>query len=166
MVDLIPWRSKNRSRAGGSERGQRSRATLRDDVEGMFDRFWRDPWGTSLSALASRAGVLPRLDLSESDNEITVRAELPGVKPEDIHVEVTGNVLRLSGEKTEEHSEQSGDTRWSECQYGSFSRMVQLPTAVDADKVDAAFKDGVLTITLPKHPEARPKRVEVHGAKA
>lgn len=158
MVDLIPWRSKRREREEG--RGN-ALATLRDEVESVFDRFWRDPWGTSMPALFGRTAVFPHLDLSESDKEITIRAELPGVKPDDIRAEVTGHVLRLSGEKSERREQAEGDCRWSECHYGAFSRDIELPAAVDPNKVDATYKDGILTITLAKRPEARPKRIEV-----
>ncbi len=153
-MDLMPMR--------GKRSGEHPLSRVRDEIDDVFDRFFRDPFGTSLGLLNQTASF-PRLDLSETDNEVTVRAELPGVRPEDVNLEVTGNVLRISGQKSEEHEEMSRDFRYSERQYGSFARTIQLPTGVDANNVDATYKDGVLCIRMPKHPEAQPKRIEVRA---
>ncbi len=162
-MDLIPWRNKSRSR-GGSEPLEHPLARFRADIESLFDRFRREPWGLGPPNLLEGAGPFPQLDLAESDREVTIRAELPGVQPKDVKIEVTGNVLKLSGEKSAEKEEQGRDYHYCERQFGSFSRMVQLPTTVDPGKVDATYKDGVLTITLAKHPEAKPKRITVRNA--
>jgi len=137
--------------------------TLRDRIEDVFDRFWHDPFGVSLSGLPAGAGLLPQLELSETDDHVLVRAELPGVRTEDVQIEVSGHVLRLTGEKRAEREEKSGDCRFSERQYGVFSRMVQLPAAVNADKVEATCRDGVLTIKMAKHAQAKPRRITVRG---
>jgi HSP20 family protein len=156
-MELIPIRGKrSRSDEAGSPL-----ARIRSEIDSVFDRFFRDPWGGS--ALAPLTAAFPQLDVAETEHEITVRAELPGIKPEDVNIEVTGDVLRLSGEKSEQHEEKSGTFRYTERQFGSFSRAVQLPTAVDANQVDATYKDGVLCIRLPKHPEAKPRRIQVRA---
>ncbi len=160
-MDLIPFRHKRRS-ATSADLAQRPLASFRDEVEQLFERIVGDPWGAG-SSLVPWGGNL-RLDLSESDKEVTVTAELPGVKPEDVNIEVTGNTLTLSGEKREETDERRGEYRYTERQFGQFSRTIQLPVPVDADKVSADVRDGVLTITAPKHPEATPRRIKVRNA--
>lgn len=163
-MDLIPWRNKSRSRTS-ADAGEHPLATLRDEMERVFDRFWLDPWGARAAGLPSGVGSgFPQLDMSETDENVTIRAEVPGIRPDDVKIEVTGNVLKLSGEKSEQKQEKRGGYRYSERQFGSFSRMVQLPAYVDTNKVDAVYKDGVLSITLPKSPEARPKRITVRNA--
>lgn len=163
-MDLIPWRNKGRA-SGQPVEAERPLASLRDEVEGIFDRFMRDPWGTSLSGLFPIAtGGFPQLDLTESDSDVVVRAELPGVRSDEVQVDVTGDVLRLCGEKTSETERNERGQYYSERQFGSFRRMIRLPAAVDADRVDATYKDGVLTIRMPKHPECAPKKVKVRKA--
>jgi HSP20 family protein len=147
---------------GGQE--DRPLARLRNEVQNVFERFLRDPWETRWPGLFQTGDVFPRLDLAESDKEVTIRAEVPGVQPKDVKVEVTGNLLKLSGEKSTEHEEKGRDYHCCERQFGSFSRTIQLPTSVDPSKVDAEYKDGVLTITLAKSPEAKPKRITVRNA--
>ena len=156
-MDLIPWRNKSRSRESES---QYPLDAFRNQVENVFERFMRDPW----SAMGAGGLEFPQLDVTECDDDVCVRAELPGVRPEDVNIEVTGNTLRLSGEKAEEREEKRGGTRYSERRFGSFSRIVQLPTQVDPDHVDATFKDGVLSVRLNKHAEARPRRIPVKAA--
>ena len=158
-MDLIPWRNKGR-RGSMPEVVERPLSRMRDEI----DRLFTDPWSGGLPSLWSRADGFPQIELAESDDDIAVRAEMPGVSPEDVRIEVTGNVLKLSGEKSAEKEEKGRNYHFSERQYGSFSRMIQLPSSVDADKVDATYKDGVLTITLPKRAEAKPRRIPVRGA--
>lgn len=158
-MDLIPWRNKNRTPMTALERPLSS---FRAEIDNLFDRFFREPWGGS--GLLSGAGMFPQLDMAESDNDVTIRAEVPGVRPEDVQIEVTGNLLKLSGEKSEQKEEKGRDYLCSERQFGAFSRIVQLPTSVDPNKVDATYKDGVLTVKMTKHAEAKPKRITVRNA--
>lgn len=160
-MNLIPWR--NKSRALATREPQHPLATFRDEVEQMFEQMRRDPW--SLANFGERAGVLsPQLEMSETDSDVTVRAELPGLKPEDFELNVTGNTLRLTGEKRSEHREKHRGTVYSECAYGTFERTLRLPADVDAEHVDAQYKDGVLTVTIPKRADARPKKIAVRNA--
>ncbi len=106
-------------------------------------------------------GFHPALDVSETDDAVVVRAELPGVDPKQIQVSVHGDLLELRGEKKQEQElEEKGYYR-VERSYGSFSRSLKLPAKVDAQNVEAEAKDGVLTLTLPKRAEAKPRRIKV-----
>jgi HSP20 family protein len=160
-MEHTPWRQKRHARGGQEERPL---ARLRDDVQNVFERFLGNPPAVRGLGFFGAGETFPRLDLAESDNDVTVRAELPGLQAKDVKVEVTGNILKLSGEKSAQHEEKGRDYHCCERRFGSFSRTVQLPTTVDPTKVDAQFKDGVLTVTLAKNPEAKPKRITVRNA--
>lgn len=105
----------------------------------------------------------PSVDVRETDNEILVTAELPGIDPKDIELTLTKDALTLSGEKKHESEETGEDFQHFERRYGSFRRLIPLTCDVDQDKVEAAFKNGVLNIKLPKAPEAVSphKRIEI-----
>lgn len=103
----------------------------------------------------------PFVDISESDDGITVTAEVPGMKKEDIKVSIQDNVLTLSGEKKQEKEDKDRNYHRIEGAFGVFERSFSLPVAVRPDKVKAAYKDGILTITLPKSEEAKPKEISV-----
>ena len=104
---------------------------------------------------------MPVVDVTETKDEIVVRAEVPGMTKEDISVTLQDNVLTLRGEKKQEKRELDAAFHRLERSYGSFVRSFTLPTLVQADKVKAAYKDGVLTITLPKAEEVRPKEISI-----
>lgn len=163
-MSLVRWRHKGNG-AEAENAGEAPLARLRDEVEDVFDRFFRHPWGTSFTqSLPARFGAGVRLDLAETDNDVTVRAEVPGVNPKDVEVKVTGNLLTIRGEKKEEKEEKKKEYYYAERQYGSFYRSVELPESVNPDKVDASYKDGVLTITVAKREDAKSKRVPVRAA--
>lgn len=132
--------------------------TLRNEVDDLFDRFFRD-WPTSTHL--TRGDYWPALDLAEEGDNLVVKADLPGIKPEDVELSVQDNMLTLAGEKKQEHEDKSDNFYHSERRYGAFRRTIQLPSSVDPDKVDAKFHDGVLTITLPKDARTLPKRIAV-----
>jgi HSP20 family protein len=163
-MSLIPWRKK-RENHEEFERGETSLAHLRREIDGMFDRFFRDPWGWG-EADSAVSGLItaPPTDLADSENEVTVTMELPGVDPKEVDINITGDVLSVRGEKKAEKEEKKKNYHYVERQVGSFQRSVQLPSTVDAGKVDAKFKNGVLTITIAKNPEAKPKRITVRNA--
>jgi HSP20 family protein len=108
------------------------------------------------------AGMVP-IDLVERDDALVVTASMPGVKPEDVDVSVHRNMLVIRGEMHGESGQNGGRYHRRERWQGNFSRQVTLPVEVDADACDASFKDGVLTITLPKSEQARAKRIEIRG---
>jgi HSP20 family protein len=109
----------------------------------------------------SMTGWSPSCDIYETENEIVVKAEIPGVKKEDVKLSMQDNVLTLSGErKFEEETKKENYVR-VERGYGSFTRSFTLPPSVDAKKISAEFKDGLLEVKLPKSEEAKPKEVEI-----
>lgn len=163
-MNLIPWRRKQEDNIVGSQ-SDNTLTRLRSDAEALLERFFRDPWSWSDGgASALQTAALPRTDLEDTESALTVRMELPGVEPQDVDIRVAGGLLTVRGEKKSEAEQRHGSYQYVERQFGSFQRTVQLPSTVDPDKVDAAFKNGVLTITLAKHPEAQPKRITVRSA--
>jgi HSP20 family protein len=104
----------------------------------------------------------PRVDIRETDDALLVQAELPGIDKKDIHLEVKDGVLTLSGERRYEKEVKEENVHRVERAYGKFSRSFSLPTNVDADKVSANMKDGVLEVRLPKRESAKPKAIAIH----
>ncbi|MFH1887849.1 MAG: Hsp20/alpha crystallin family protein [Pseudomonadota bacterium] len=131
-------------------------ANLRQEME----RLWNRSLG---EGLFERPGVTwsPNLDVSEKDDTVLVRAELPGLEPPDITVSVSGDVLTIRGEKKSETEKDEENVHYSERYFGSFSRSLKLSSPVDPGKVEASFKNGVLSITLPKTGQAASKRIDV-----
>ena len=133
-------------------------STLRHEIDRLFD--------SPLNALTSDSqqflnGWLPSIDLYEEKDALVLKAELPGMKKEDIDISLQGDVLTLSGERKEEETFDKAETYRSERFLGKFQRSLTLPVTVSADKVQASYKDGILTVTLPKAEEAKPKQIEV-----
>jgi HSP20 family protein len=110
------------------------------------DNFWRRDFGFA---------VTPAIDIVEKDNSYEVTAELPGLDAKNIDLQLSDGVLTIKGEKNEEKEEKTKDRYVSERRYGSFRRSLQVPTSVDANKIEASYKSGVLTVTLPKSAEAQ-----------
>ena len=146
---------------------------LRKEIDSLFndfgDNFWRRPF-RSLAQLepvwSSKLAATPAIDVSETDKAYEITAELPGMDEKNIEVNVAGGGLTIKGEKKEEKEEQQKDYHVSERRYGSFERHFALPESVDAGKIDATFKNGVLKVTLPKTAEAQKpaKKIEVKAA--
>jgi HSP20 family protein len=149
---------------------------LRREIDRLFDDldrdFWTFPfrrpmltvepfWRRRLSWAAT-----PAVDVTESDKTFEIAAELPGMDEKNIEVKVVNGSLKIKGEKQEEKEEKEKDYYLHERQFGSFERCFELPEGVDADKIEARFKKGVLTVTLPKRPEAQKpeKKIEVKAA--
>jgi HSP20 family protein len=103
----------------------------------------------------------PAVDMYESDQALTVKAELPGFSKDDVQVEIKDNVLTLKGERKREHEVKEEQYHRVERAFGAFRRSFVLPALIDADKAEATFKDGVLELKLPKAEEAKPKRVSI-----
>jgi len=133
-------------------------ARLHDEMDNLISGFFGD-W--SWPSLAQSRW--PALDIAENDNEFIVKAEIPGCKPEDIDISVNGNVLTIKGEKKQEEEKKEKGLYHVERSYGSFRRDLNLGSEIDSAKIDAACKDGVLTMKLPKSPKAKPTKVKVKG---
>ena len=120
------------------------------DVRGLSDRGFNQAW-------------VPAVDIYETDaHEVVIKAELPDVKKEDIGVTFENNVLTLTGERKQEQSTKREQFQRVERRFGSFSRSFTLPASVDAGQIAASYKDGVLTIRLPRREEAKPKQISVN----
>ncbi|MFP3869055.1 MAG: Hsp20/alpha crystallin family protein [Desulfobacteraceae bacterium] len=129
----------------------------------QMDRLWEDTFGRE-PVLRWRAGVYPLLNISEDKDHLYVRAELPGVNPEDIEITLENNNLILRGERKVPEEQKGVDYHRREREVGSFRRVIRLPAPVDATKVEAACRDGVLTITLNKPEETKPKKITVKSS--
>jgi HSP20 family protein len=137
--------------------------SLRREMERLFEDFSRD-LGWEPSAL-SGAAMAPRIDVKETDAELKVEAELPGVDEKDVEVLLEDGRLTVRGEKKQEREEKKENYHLHERSYGSFARSIPLPFDVDPDKVKATFAKGVLTVVVPKPPEAKAKQKKIPVAK-
>jgi HSP20 family protein len=153
IADLAPWRwGERKLPIRREEEGdpffalQRRMGRLFDDFASSFELA---PFGEIFGAFS------PRLDLSETEQELKVSAELPGLDEKNVEVSLTKNTLTISGEKKEEKEDKGQNFYRMERSYGSFKRTIPLPCEVEGDKVEATFNKGILTITLPKTEEAR-----------
>lgn len=127
-----------------------------------MDRLWEDFFGPGRRALQPMEQIwAPALDVSESGDRVTIKAEVPGMDVKDIEISMVGDVLTIKGEKKAEKEEKGESFHIMERSYGSFSRGVRLPAPVHAEKIEATYKDGVLTITCPKKEEVKPKAIEI-----
>lgn len=126
--------------------GKEFRKMMRGEMEKMGEtgEFWAPP-----------------IDLSETPDAYTVRADLPGIRPEDVNVEVHDDTVTVSGERREERTSEKENVHIKEVSYGKFMRSVRLPVSVDPDKVKAKFEDGVLKVSLPKSEKVKPKKIEI-----
>lgn len=133
--------------------------TFHREMDRLFDMFSRDVHWPRIGGETDFG--MPLVDVAETDEGLTVTAELPGMDEEDIEVGLTNNVLTLKGEKKAEKEEKKADYHFRERSYGSFSRSVAIPFDVDPDAVNASFSKGVLTIALPRPPEAKRKTKKI-----
>ena len=125
---------------------------FRREIDRLFDRFFEVmPF--------SEQEFMPSVDISETDKDVIVQAEIPGIDPKDLDISLNGRLLTIKGEKKSEHEEKKENYHKIERKYGSFSRTLELPVDVDPDKVGATYKDGVLKIVLPKTEAG--KKIEV-----
>ena len=156
MNSLIRWRHPELA----SWRSLGGLSGLRDEIDRLFEL----PLSEFTRTSQVLSGWAMALDVYEDANNIYVKAELPGMKKEDINLSLHDGCLSISGERKSEDSHEVSETYRSERFYGRFQRSVTLPTPVSADKVKAAYKDGILTVTLPKSEEAKPKHIDVKVA--
>jgi HSP20 family protein len=129
--------------------------TLQREIDRIFDTF--------SGGLPTRGGIgiFPSLDVTETDKEIKISCELPGLEEKDVQLSLTDDILTIRGEKRAEVEEKNGGYQHMECAYGAFSRSVELPAHVDPNQVKARMKRGVLKITAPKTPAPNATRIEI-----
>ena len=154
MRSLIPWR--RRDLAGDSERSVKD---LRREFDNFFNDFFGEQWWLPEKYLGNRFS--PAFDISETETELILKAELPGVDPKDVDVSLQNNVLTIKGEKTEEQEENGEHMYRMERTFGSFSRSFALPCEVREGDVSAHYKEGVLTLKLPKAESSTKKRFRI-----
>jgi HSP20 family protein len=162
ITDLIPWKKAESDREpeeSALQRREDSLPTLERQMNRLFDDFF---WGSGLEPFgALREGwdaFNPRVDVVETDKEIEISAELPGLEEGDIDVKLSQNVLTIIGEKREQKKEQGHNYQLAERSYGSFTRSIPLPGDVDTNSADAVFRNGVLTIVLPRKEKAQSRK--------
>jgi HSP20 family protein len=147
----------------------RRELSLMDDMDRMFESFfnrgWLRPfremwpeWARFEEGMEFRT---PRVDVINRDEEVLVRAELPGVKREDLAVELTGDLLTIRGEQRHEERKEEGDLVRAEIARGAFSRTMTLPAGLDGEHVKAEFKDGILEVHLPKLEKTERRHIEI-----
>jgi HSP20 family protein len=132
--------------------------SLRQAMDRLFEDSFVRP-SRSVSALGEVAA--PALDVYQTPTEIVVKAALPGLKPEDVNIDITGETLEIKGERKAEQEIKKDDYLYQERRYGAYSRSVVLPSGLKTDKAEATMEDGILTLTIPKVEEVKPKKISV-----
>lgn len=159
-MNLIPWRGKS----GNGSQALSPLSDFRSEMNRLFDSFFSEPFGPSTEGFGQMSAWSPSLDVAETDKDVTIRAEIPGVDPKDLNITVEGNRLTISGEKKETTEKKDKSYHRRESYYGSFTRQVELPQGVDADNVEAEYKGGVLNVRLKKVPGAAAKKIAVKSS--
>ena len=163
---LMPWRERSSMPTTRRDDILDPFVSFRREVDRMFDDFFNN-FGRGLRGPgADWRAVTPTIDLTEDDKELVVTAELPGLSEKDFEVTLSGDVLTIRGEKRAEQEERRGGATYMERRFGAFARSIRLPFEVGDDKVDARYDKGVLTVRVPKPPEAQraTRRIEVKAA--
>lgn len=131
-----------------------------DRIRRQFDQFFGDERGGRRGSLGT--GVYPQINLTEDADKFYIRAELPGVKAEDIDMQATGKSLSLAGERKIEAEEEGVRYHRRERESGRFSRIVSMPTEIDPDRIEARMQDGILTIHIPKAEAVKPRQITIN----
>jgi HSP20 family protein len=158
LKDIVPFRKYDPSKADNGH----PFALLRKEMDSLFENFWRG-FETEPIAGGRLGSFAPKVDIIEGEKALTVTAELPGMDEKDIDVSLTRDSLTIRGEKKEEKEEKTKDYYRMERSFGSFARTIPLPVEIDTEKVEAQFKKGILTVSLPKTEKAltETKKIEV-----
>ena len=147
-MELIPWRP-----FGGEL------SPLRTEM----DRFWKRFFSEAPFTRTLTEEWLPSVDISETEDKLFIKVELPGMEAKDVNVSISGDLLTIKGEKRKEEEEKDEHHYCVETYYGSFQRVLQLPVGVQGDKIGAKFDKGVLKVTLPKVEEAKKKEIKIEA---
>ena len=135
----------------------REMMTLREAMDRLFDDAFTRP----LSVRDGWSMASPAIDMYRTDNDVVVKASIPGIKAEEVQINVTGDILTLKGEVKQEEERKDRAWHMREQRFGSFERSVVLPTDVKSDQAEAVFENGILTITLPKADEVKPRTINI-----
>ncbi len=130
-------------------------------VRREMDRLWDSFFERRPARREEEAEFLPTVDLAETENELVVKCEVPGLEPKDIDISLSDGMLTIKGEKKQEREEKEADYHLVERSYGSFTRSIRLPKEVRSEKISASYKNGILKITLPKSEEAKKKEIKI-----
>lgn len=145
MAKLVRWQPMN------------DLVSLRDAMDRLFEDSWVSARGLGAPAGWSELAM----DVYETANDVVVKAVVPGIKPEEVDITLTGNVLSIQGQSKEESETKDKNYLRRESRYGSFSRSLELPAGLQTDRAEARFDNGILTITLPKAEVVKPKTIKV-----
>ncbi|MBZ5509284.1 MAG: Hsp20/alpha crystallin family protein [Acidobacteriia bacterium] len=135
--------------------------SLQDRMNQLFSQAFGGFEGLGLEQPLTSANFLPPVDISEDEHNITLQAEIPGIKEEDLNITLENNVLTINGERKFKEEEKKENFHRVERRYGKFTRSFTLPASVDSQNVNATFENGVLNITLPKREEFKPKQITI-----
>lgn len=164
ITDLLPWRREKKTEIQRRE-AQDPFDALRHDMNRWFDDVFSREFGLSpLWSEPSGSGFVPSVDVVESDTEVTVTVDLPGMEEKDIELQVEDDTLVIRGEREHRKEEKRRNVYRAERSYGSFQRSVLLPAEVDSDEASAFYKNGVLTVKLPKVAPSKRKKITVNRA--
>jgi HSP20 family protein len=144
--ELAPWRPF------------RELERMRREMDRLWESFFEERPRRKIEELGEWG---PSLDLSETKNDLIVRAEVPGIDPKGIDISLSNDVLTIKGEKKQEKEEAEENYHFIERSYGAFSRSIRLPREVQSDKINASYKNGLLKVTLPKSEEAKKKEIKI-----
>lgn len=144
MFEVQPWRPF------------RELSNLRREM----DKVWEDFFGGG-EIVSAEGSWIPSVDISETKDNLIIKAEVPGIDAKDIDISIAGDMLTIKGEKKQQVEEKDENYHRLETRYGSFSRMIRLPVAIDADKTTATYEKGVLKLVLPKKEEVKSKQIEI-----
>ncbi|MBI3245467.1 MAG: Hsp20/alpha crystallin family protein [Deltaproteobacteria bacterium] len=154
MKALTPWRPRREL--------ERMEHRMRD----LFDQFWDESLFSSWDRPFRKVDSWePAIESHVENGNLVVKADLPGIDPKDISLSVTGNQLTIEGERKEEEKKEEKNYLYHELSYGKFSRTMELPAGVEADKVKAHYKDGMLKITMPAPTELAAKKIQIEASK-
>ena len=164
LGSLIPWRDKTQVDAH-PETYSDPFASFRREVDRMFDDFFRSAGQGLQPRNAGWHAMAPRIDISDSDKELVITAEMPGLDEKDFEVTLAGDLLTIKGEKKTENENRNGNAYYVERRFGPFSRSVRLPFEAGDEQVEANYDRGVLTVRVPKPTEAQRhvRRIEVRA---
>jgi HSP20 family protein len=152
MFELIPWRRRE-TEAFPTLFSDR----FRREFDDLVDRFFgKEPFLTGALGTFS-----PAIDISETDENYLVKGEIPGIDPEDLEINLTGDVLTIKGEKKEETEEKDESMYRKERRFGTFKRVFTIPCEIQEDKIEAKFENGLLSLTLPKAEDGKKKSIQI-----